>query len=217
MPLPDKNIGQNGPISPRAAQNDYSERVKTRKRRKAKPPIKYLTEDEIAALFRAIDEPRDRALFRLAYHHGLRASEVGLLTMTDYRAESGRIMIHRLKGSISAEFRLVDIERKALRAWLRERGPGPGAIFRSRNHRPISRRRLDELMKRYCTAAGISSDKAHFHALKHSCGTHLLERGEHIEDVQDQLGHANIQNTMIYAKMRSKRRDQRADRLRDWR
>ena len=40
--------------------------------------------------------------------------------------------------------------------------------------------------------------KAHFHALKHTCGTPLLsEQHESIVDVQKHLGHADIRNTMI--------------------
>ncbi len=45
--------------------------------------ITYLTQDEVKRLFAAIKGKRDRALFNLAYHHGLRASEVGLLQITD--------------------------------------------------------------------------------------------------------------------------------------
>ena len=41
--------------------------------------IKFLTLDEIKRLFSVIRNKRDKALFLLAYRHGLRASEVGLL------------------------------------------------------------------------------------------------------------------------------------------
>jgi integrase len=42
--------------------------------------IKFLTLEEIARLFAAARaNPRDRALFLIAYRHGLRASEVGQL------------------------------------------------------------------------------------------------------------------------------------------
>jgi integrase len=37
----------------------------------------YLTPEEIVRLFAAITSPRDRAIFRLTYHRGLRASELG--------------------------------------------------------------------------------------------------------------------------------------------
>ena len=63
--------------------------------------IIFFTQDECKRLFAVITSKRDRALFRLAYRHGLRASEVGLLQRTDLDMKQGRITIHRLKGSHS--------------------------------------------------------------------------------------------------------------------
>ena len=56
----------------------------------------------------------------------------------------------------------------------RRAGSAPSPMFPSRNHQGISRFRLHGLMKGYCAAAGIPAEKAHMHALKHSCGTHGL-------------------------------------------
>jgi integrase len=185
----------------------------------SKRNIQYLTDEELTKLFAVIDSPRDRAIFRLAYHRGLRASEVGLLQVADFRPDRGRLFVHRLKcGQVdtSGEYALTDSEVKALKAWMRERGAEPGPIFLSRNSLPISRKMLDVLMKRYCAAAKIPAQKCHFHALRHSCATGLLERGEDIADVQDHLGHANIANTVIYAKITNKRRDATAKRLKTW-
>jgi site-specific recombinase XerD len=185
----------------------------------SKRNIKYLTDEELNRLFAVIEAPRDRAIFRLAYHRGLRASEVGLLQMGDYRPAVGRLYVHRLKcGAVdtSGEYILTEAETKSLRAWLRERGEAEGPIFLSRFRQPISQQMLDVLMKRYCAAARIQPDKAHFHALRHSCATSLLEHGEDIADVQDHLGHANIANTAIYAKITNKRRDSTGKRLKGW-
>ena len=185
-------------------------------KRRPKEPPKYLTPEEIDSLFGVIRSARDRALFRVAYHRGLRASELGLLQLPDYRPKMGRLFVRRLKGSHSGEYHLTQAEQHALRAWLRERGVAPGPLFVSRNHRPISRFRLDQLMKHYCEQAGIPQEKAHMHALKHSCGTHLSAREPDIVAIQDHLGHANIQNTMKYVQIANKRRDEFADRLGDW-
>lgn len=213
-----ENIGKKHLERPRTAQNTHIERFKRRKR--VLP--KYLISEEKDALFRVIEDPRDRAIFRLAYHHGLRASEIGMIQMKDWRRGSSldmdRLFLRRVKGSIGGETILVNAAATALRAWLRIRGTAPGPMFPSRNHRPISRRRLDELMKRYCRLAGISEEKAHFHALKHTCGTLLLsEQRESIVDVQKHLGHADVRNTMIYAQLTDEANRERAERLRDWR
>lgn len=188
-------------------------------KRKKKSAPEYLTPEEIDRLFASIKtggSARDLAIFRLAYHRGLRASEIGMINLGDYRQNVGRLFVRRLKGSNSGEFLLTDAEKPALRTWLRERGTADGPLFWSRNHKPISRFRLDQLMKQYCKAAGIAQQKAHMHALKHSCGTHLSARETDIVAIQDHLGHANIQNTMIYVRIASKRRDEFAGRLKDW-
>jgi integrase len=213
-----KNISEKGPDRGRTAQNARIERLK--RQRRTLP--KYLNSQEKDALFRVIVDTRDRAIFRLAYHHGLRASEVGMIQMKDWRRgtslDMDRLFLRRLKGSIGGETIIVNAAATALRAWLRIRGSSPGPIFHSRNHRPISRRRLDELMKHYCGLAGIPVEKSHFHALKHTCGTLLLsEQHESIVDVQKHLGHADIRNTMIYAQLTDEANRERAERLRDWR
>lgn len=186
-------------------------------KRKAKKIPAYLTEEEIERFFAVIKNPRDTAIFRLAYHRGLRASELGMIQLGDYREKARRIMIRRLKGSNSGEFPMVRAEEQALRNWIRKRGQRPGALFESRQSAPISRSRLDQLMKQYCKKAGIGRDKAHMHALKHSCGTYLSAHDADIVAIQDHLGHANIQNTMIYVQITSKRRQEFADRMAAWR
>lgn len=190
--------------------------VKKRRKRPKKQAIQYLEEDEIERLFRAVKDPRDKAILRVAYHRGLRASEIGRLDLSDYRVKDDRLQVNRLKGSASGEYHLCGNEVRALKAWLKVRGTSPGPLFPSRTGKGISRQMLDVLIRRYGAAAGLPREKCHMHALKHSCGTHLLNRGESIEDVQDHLGHRNIQNTLVYAKLTNRRREQRDKRLRDW-
>ena len=162
--------------------------------------IRFLTLDELARLFAvARRNLRDRALFLIAYRHGLRASEVGLLRIEDLDFRALRLRVHRLKGSHSGVHPMQPDETKALRAYLRERPVPPSPIlFPSNRGDPIARRTLDWLMKRYGEAADLPPAKRHFHCLKHSIATHLLEAGADLRFVQDWLGHSNIQNTVVY-------------------
>lgn len=179
--------------------------------------IKYLTREELSRLFRAIKEPRDRAIFAISYFRGLRASEVGMLQMSHFKRDSGRLLVKRLKGSKSAEFPLSPQELKAIRAWLKVRGSEPGPLFPSRRGRGISRQMLDVLMREYAEAAGIPESKRHFHVLKHSIATHLVEKGVEVLQIKEWLGHRSINSTLEYAHLHDQARDSLAERLYlDW-
>jgi integrase/recombinase XerD len=160
--------------------------------------LTFLTQDEVRQLFAVITGPRDRALFPLAYHHGLRASEVSLLQCQDIHARQGRIYIPRVKGSISNTYPLQPEDLRRLRAYLRTREDDSPALFISTRDLPLERRSYWDLMQTYGERAGIVKEKRRFHALRHAIAVHLLDAGADVAFVQDRLGHANIQNTMVY-------------------
>jgi integrase len=172
--------------------------------------IKFLTQDETKRLFSVIKDKRDKAIFLIAYRHGLRASEAGLLRVNDIDWKKLRLMIHRLKGSLPGEHPLQADEARTLKSYLRSRALDSPILFPSNRNAPISRQMLDVLMRRYGALAGLPSDKMHFHVLKHSIATHLLDAGAELRFVQDWLGHANIQNTVIYTALVSTSREAKA-------
>ena len=45
--------------------------------------IRYLTQDELERFFSVIKDKRDKAIFALIYHYGLRVSEAALITLED--------------------------------------------------------------------------------------------------------------------------------------
>jgi type 1 fimbriae regulatory protein FimB len=137
----------------------------------------------------------------VAYRHGLRASEIGLLQRADVDAKQGRVSIHRLKGSISGVYPMQPDVLKAMRSYLRTRADESPYLFVSNRHVPIGRVMLLHLMQTYGQQAGIPEEKRTFHCLKHSIATHLLDAGADLAFVKDWLGHANIQNTTIYARL----------------
>jgi site-specific recombinase XerD len=53
-------------------------------------------------------------------------------------------------------------------------------------------------MQTYGERAGIAKAKRRFHALRHAIVVHLPDAEADVAFVQDRLGHANTQNTMIY-------------------
>jgi integrase/recombinase XerD len=166
-----------------------------------------LTQEELRRLFAVIPTKRDGALFRLAYRHGLRASEIGLLQRRDLDFRTGRITIHRVKGSLSGVYPMQPDTQKRLRTYLHTRTDASPALFVSNRQVPISRFTLWHRMRQYATAAHLPREKQTFHILKHSIATHLLDAGADLAFVRDWLGHANIQNTLLYARLTTGTRD----------
>ena len=171
------------------------------------PDITFLTQEEVRRLFAIITGKRDRALFQLAYHHGLRASEVSLLQREDIHQKQGRIYIPRVKGSIAKTYPLQPEDLRCLRAYLRTREDDSPSLFISNRGIPLERRSYWDLMQKYGQAAAIPKPKRRFHALRHAIAVHLLDAGADVAFVQDRLGHANIQNTMVYMRYTTVTRD----------
>jgi len=180
-----------------------------RRPRRDRDAIRFLTVDECAAVFRSARKTskRDHALLLLAYRHGLRASEVGRLKRDRLDLKTNRIQFERLKGSMDGVHPLEPDEAQALRSYLRARKDDLPPLFLSRNRRPISRAALDDLIRHYAELAGVPKDRRSFHVLKHSIAMHLLDAGTRVETVRDWLGHRNIQNTLVYAKLTNPTRD----------
>jgi integrase len=184
--------------------------------RKTRKAAVHLTPEETERFFAAVKRTRDTAIFRILYHRGLRASEIGMLQLSDWSPATGRLQVHRLKGSHSLDYQLKPVEVKALRAWLRTRGSHPGPLFPSRRKGGITRWPIFRLMRHYCALAGIAPEKAHPHAWKHTCGTSNAEQGADLLDIKELLGHANVQNSAIYIDHSGKRRDRFAEKTKDW-
>jgi integrase len=96
---PLENSDERGRKADRTLQNSCSVTSENKKPRKRPKPVKYLNTEEIKALFGVITD----AIFRVVYHRGLRASEVKLLELSDYRQRDGRLYVRRL-GSKSGKY-----------------------------------------------------------------------------------------------------------------
>jgi integrase/recombinase XerD len=166
--------------------------------------IKYLSQTEMKKLLRVITSKRDDALFLLGYRHGL---EMGMIRALY------RIRINRKKSSRAGVYPLQPDEVKAIKALLKERNSNSPYLFRSRRSEPISPRMVDVLAKTYGAKAGLPEEKRHFHILKHSICTHLLDAGAEIRFVQDWVGHSSIQNTVLYAQLSNTRRNEEAKKV----
>lgn len=181
--------------------------------RKPNPLPGFLTQNEMLRLLSLIKSKRDLAIFKVAYRHVLRASEVGLLERDHVDFKRARITLTRLKGSLSGVYPMSADTVKAIRSYLRTRKDDSPFLFISNRSLPIDRRMLWLLMQQYGEKAGIPPKKREFHILKHSICTHLIDASEDIYFVKDWAGHKKIENTLIYARMTTPTRDARARKI----
>ncbi len=146
---------------------------------------------------------RDRAMLELMYASGLRASEVGAVSLSDLHETLGVV---RLTGKGQKQ-RLVPFGKPAmaaLKSYLTDCRPlltkpdgrDKGRLLLSRSGRPLERVAVWQIVKRHATTAGLRN--IHPHVLRHSFATHLLAGGADLRVVQELLGHSDIATTQIY-------------------
>ncbi|MFZ0737562.1 MAG: tyrosine-type recombinase/integrase [Candidatus Acidiferrales bacterium] len=167
-----------------------------------------LTPQETLDLLKAARKrsTRDWAMILLAYRHGLRASEVCGIKLTDIDLKSGSISIRRLKGSLHTiqplyQHRgqpLLD-ETAALRTWLRKRpADGSDYLFTSQKGGRLGRTQFFRNFQTVAETAGLPVEKRHPHVLKHSLASHLIAGNANLALVRQALGHRSISSTMQY-------------------
>jgi len=138
---------------------------------------------------------RDRAILELLYAAGLRVSELTGLNVADLSLDAGRALV-RGKGD---KQRIVPLGRasiQALEEYLKNGRPAlekesSSWLFLSARGQPLGRGWVWHLVKQSGSAASP-------HMLRHSCATHMVERGADLRTVQTLLGHADIATTQIY-------------------
>jgi integrase len=167
---------------------------------------RYMSQQEARHFFAVIDSPRDRALFALIYHHGLRVGEVSFLSRGDVDLKRARIRIRRSKGGAWGEQFLFKSSLLALRSYLGEAPLVSDAPLFPGRHGPLRKRQIQALFCRFRDRAKL---QGHYtaHSLRHSIATHLLDAGASLEFVQDHLGHQNIRSTSIYARITDRHRE----------
>ncbi|MCC6832901.1 MAG: tyrosine-type recombinase/integrase [Thermoleophilia bacterium] len=157
---------------------------------------------------------RDAALVEVLYGCGLRASEASSLDVSRCHLDDADDPYVVVTGK-GAKVRAVAVPvaaRDALVAYLRVARPrlraaaGRGArgdadaVFLSARGRRLGRADIWRVVTRAASRAGLTDDGGRVfpHALRHSCGTHLIQAGVDIRYVQAHLGHASPVTTEVY-------------------
>ena len=170
--------------------------------RSKKLPV-VLSRREVWQMLKTASLLKHKLLVGLLYGCGLRCMEVRNLEVKHLDLDRRLLHIVQSKGN---KDRLVPLSEHLIRGiktyiniehpvkYLFEgKGNPEGKGFDGR----YSQRGVQWAVKRIAKDAGIIKE-VNVHMLRHSYATHLLEDGVNIIMVQKLLGHANIENTMVY-------------------
>lgn len=127
----------------------------------------------------------------LAYSVGLRVSEVINLKITDIDSSRMIITIRQAKGKKDRVVPLSPNVLNVLREYFKEFKPKV-FLFNGQFDPQYSATSCNAIVKQYL------GNRYHFHLLRHSCFTNLLEGGTDLRIIQKIAGHASSKTTEIY-------------------
>ncbi len=146
---------------------------------------------------------RDTWLIRIAFRHGLRASELIRLKWDQIDFKNGDLMVRRLKKGKDSRHPLGGDETRALHR-LRKMFPDSPYVFPSQLGGPLTPSALQKMVRRAGEKAGLPMP-IHPHMLRHACGFKMASEGRDLRVMMDYLGHRTVAQTVRYTEIDSSR------------
>jgi integrase/recombinase XerD len=146
-------------------------------------------------------QARDVALVWLLADTGLRASEVGSLTLENLHLAEGYASVRGKGGRYREVGPLSATTVRALRAWLRARDryhPSVTTVFVTRGGKAMNRNTLDALLRRLRDKAGLDGVQVGAHKFRHSWARAQALAGADVLSISRLAGHSSIAITQTY-------------------
>ena len=170
---------------------------------KERKQLRYLTGKELLKIVQHIDDPEIADFCLFSAFTGLRVSEIIRLHWKDIDTPKGYIRV-------SSEQKSKEDDRipvnKFARGILDKKKRDIGPIFRFKSRHWPSRKFKEAAVK-----AGLPC--ARFHDLRHSFATTLVKSGVDIRTIQKLMRHADLDSTMVYAKVQDDHLSQASNKL----
>ena len=167
---------------------------------------KHLTLENSIDLLNSVDgnnKQRDYCILTLFLNCGLRLSELCSLNLSSISSDGTLTVVG--KGNKERIVYLNNACLNAIKEYLAVR-PNEGivvtdrnALFISRNHKRISPKTVQYIVKSYLEKSGLGDMGFSTHKLRHTAATLMYQHGDvDIRVLKDILGHANLGTTQIY-------------------
>lgn len=152
---------------------------------------------ELRLLFKSPQRLKQHVSLSLIYASGLRVSEVCKLKLSDIDFDRKQVHIRESKHKKSRYVVLSNLIAKGLAQYIAGSKPKIYLFNGQEKGSPMGHSAVQQTFRLAMKKSGIQKE-ACVHTLRHSFATHLLEQGVDILTIRDQLGHADIQTTMMY-------------------
>lgn len=156
---------------------------------------KELTKAEYLRLLRAAEKiPQLQLLMITICSTGIRVSELKYFTVES--VARGEVTV-RCKNKIRTIL-IPNVLKKRLLSYSKKNGISSGAIFVTRNGKPLNRSNIWAQMKSLCEEANVARSKVFPHNLRKLFARTFYRAERDIAKLADVLGHSSINTTRIY-------------------
>ena len=171
--------------------NKKYDKVSFQRPRSEKKLPQVIDKDFILEKISKIENKKHKAIISLAFSTGMRVSEIINLKITDIDSERSLINIIKAKGNKDRIVPLSEKIRLIHREYYKEYCPKV-YLFNGQFQPQYSSKSCNNIVKKYL------GENYHFHTLRHSSFTALLENGTDLRIIQSIAGHSSSKTTEIY-------------------
>lgn len=176
--------------------------------RRKLPNIRYTQKDpllfskeQIACLLDSAVDLRVRTILLLGIDCGFRSKEIVNLKVSDIHSDNMTISIHNSKRNKSRTVKLSQLCLDTLRAYWKVYRPSDYFFVGRDGSSPANVNFVHYHFKAYLKQFSFYSDDFHFHSLRHTFATNMLENGCDIFLLKKLLGHSSFSSTARYIHM----------------
>jgi len=167
------------------------DKVSFKRPRTEKKLPQVIDKDFILDRISKIENKKHKAIISLAFSTGMRVSEIINLKISEIDSERSLINIIKAKGNKDRIIPLSEKVRLILREYYKEYNPKI-YLFNGQFKPQYSSKSCNNIVKKYL------GENYHFHTLRHSSFTALLENGTDLRIIQSIAGHSSSKTTEIY-------------------
>lgn len=167
-----------------------------------------ITDSEMRAMLTSETSAKHRCILYILFSTGVRRGalcRIRVIDIMDPATNVIRPVLHAFeKNKRRTAVPLTEEVQTVIREWLRVRPSTHSPyLFPSMKYESghISRTNLDHYFKAHALKNGVSRDRAHVHATRHTAAMRLIESNHTPDHVQQLLGHDSIETTHCYIRL----------------